>query len=91
MNENMKINENRPDVPYIVFEGEMVRSERHIKRLWVLLIVMAAVWAGTVIGFLHYLSLYDFASYEYVQDGQGVNIVGDENGVDFNGSESIYP
>lgn len=28
MNEEQKITENKPDIPYIVFEGEMARSER---------------------------------------------------------------
>lgn len=31
--------EKAPDVPYIVYEGEQARNERHIKRLWVALIV----------------------------------------------------
>lgn len=30
-------------------------------------------------------SEYDFESYEYQQDGEGVNIIGDGNGVDYNG------
>lgn len=68
-------------VPYIVFESELARQERHIKRLWIALI--AAIVASVLIvgGFLLYLNQYDFASYQ--QDGEGVNIVGDGNGVDF--------
>lgn len=31
MDENKKITENKPDVPYIVYEGEMTRAERYIK------------------------------------------------------------
>lgn len=31
---------------------------------------------------------YDFESYEYQQDGEGVNIIGDGNGVDYNGTEN---
>lgn len=77
---------NRPEsVPYIVFEGEIARQERHIKRLWIALIaaIVAAIVAMVLIvgGFLLYLNQYDFASYQ--QDGEGVNIVGDGNGVDF--------
>lgn len=40
MNENKKITENKLDVPYIVYEGDMARSERHIKRVWIALIVV---------------------------------------------------
>lgn len=31
--------DNNKDISYIVFEGEMARAERHIKRLWITLIV----------------------------------------------------
>jgi hypothetical protein len=72
----------KPDtVPYIVFEGEIARQERHIKRLWLALITAIVAMVLIVGGFLLYLNQYDFASYQ--QDGEGVNIVGDGNGVDF--------
>lgn len=72
----------KPDtVPYIVFEGEIARQERHIKRLWIALITAIVAIVLIVGGFLLYLNQYDFASYQ--QDGEGVNIVGDGNGVDF--------
>lgn len=29
--------DNNKDISYIVFEGEMARAERHIKRLWITL------------------------------------------------------
>ena len=47
-----KITENKPDVPYIVFEGEMARAERYIKRLWTALIVAIASLAIAVIAFI---------------------------------------
>jgi hypothetical protein len=34
---------------------------------------------------------YDFADYDYTQDGQGVNIIGDRNGVDFYEPETTNP
>ena len=77
----------KPDnVPFIVFEGEIARQERHIKRLWIALIAAIVAIVLIVGGFLLYLNQYDFASYQ--QDGEGVNIVGDGNGVDFNGPAS---
>lgn len=76
--------QNRPEnVPYIVFEAEMARQERHVKRLWIALIAAIVACVLIVVGFLMYLNQYDFASYD--QDGQGVNIIGDGNGVDYDG------
>ena len=85
MNNNDKLIEN---VSFAVYESAMIRAERHIKRLWISLVVCIISMAVMTIGFFYYLSLYDFASYE--QDGSGVNIVGNKNGVDFVGSESAY-
>jgi hypothetical protein len=73
-------------VPYIVFEGEMARQERHVKRLWIALLAAITALALTVGIFVWYLNQYDFTSYE--QDGKGVNIIGDGNGVDYNGTTS---
>lgn len=78
---------NKPEsVPYIVFEGEMTRQERQIRRLWIALISAIISIVLIVAGFLLYLNQYDFASYQ--QDGSGVNIVGDGNGVDYDGPAS---
>ena len=72
----------KPDaVPYIVYESEMARQERHIKRLWIALIAAVVAMVLIVVGFLLYLNQYDFTSYE--QDGEGVNIIGNMNGVDY--------
>lgn len=69
------------NVPYIVYESTQARNERHIKRLWVALIVaITAIFACNAI-WIWYINQYDFTSYEYQQDGQGVNIIGDRNGV----------
>ena len=85
---NQKAPEN---VPYIVFEAELARQERHIKRLWIALIAAVIALVLVVGGFLLYLNQYDFASYEYQQDGQGVNIIGDGNGVDYDGPADESP
>lgn len=69
-------------VPFFVYEGEMARNERHVRRLWVALIIAILCIVLVAAGFLLYLNQYDFASYE--QDGEGVNIIGSRNGVDFN-------
>lgn len=86
MERNVKPTNKPETVPYIVFEGEIARQERHIKRLWIALIAAVIAMVLIVGGSLLYLNQYDFASYQ--QDGEGVNIVGDGNGVDYNGPAS---
>ena len=84
--ENKHDNARKPDsVPFIVHENALMRAERQIKRLWVALVIAIICCALIAGGFLLYLNQYDFSDYEYTQDGQGVNIIGDGNGVDYNG------
>lgn len=70
-------------VPYLAHESSMARFERTIKRLVVALIVVIALWFCTIGMFVWYLNQYGFESYEYTQDGEGLNIIGDRNGVGF--------
>ena len=80
----------KPDsVPYIVFEAEIARQERHIKRLWISIIVAVLAVVAVTGGFIWYLNQYDFTSYE--QDGQGVNIIGSSNGGDCNVTANANP
>ena len=70
-------------VPYPVFEGEMAREERHIKRLWIaLLVAVLLIFASNAV-WLYEWCQYDYVSAEtstvYQQDGEGVNIIGDGN------------
>ena len=71
-------------VPYIVHESSMARMERQIKRLWIALIVCLSVIVATNAGWIFYES--QFETYEYTQDGEGTNIIGDGNDVN-NGAE----
>lgn len=79
-------------VPYIVHESAMARNERTIKRLVIALIVTVVMLFACNAAWLCVWQLYDYTSdetvYTYQQDGEGVNIIGDRNGVDYNGSES---
>ena len=45
--------ENR-DVPYIVYESDLSRQERHIKRLWILCIIIFIALIGTNAGWIVY-------------------------------------
>ena len=75
------------NVPYIVYESERARSERHIKRMWIALIVLVALIFATNAIWLWAWTRYDYVSYEYTQDGEGTNIIGNENEVN-NGAEN---
>lgn len=54
----------------------MARQERHIKRLWILCLVIFLALVGTNAGWIIYESQYqDVVITETKQDGAGVNIV----------------
>ena len=75
-------------VPFIAYESTTARHERIIKRLILTLVTVIILWFATIGMFVWYLNQYDFESYSYQQDGEGLNIIGDRNGVDFHVSES---
>lgn len=60
-------------VPYIVHEAAMARLERTIKRLWVLLLVVIALFVATNAGWLIYESQFEIVetSTEIEQDTSG--------------------
>ena len=70
-------------VPYIVHESSMARMERQIKRLWIALIIAVCLLFVSNAGWLIYESQLETLeySYDYQQDGQGTNIIGNENDV----------
>ncbi len=81
--------DNNKDISYIVFEGEMARAERHIKRLWITLIVTILLFAACNIAWLVYESQFNTVSYS--QDGEGINNVNiGEQGDVQNGTESNH-
>lgn len=59
------------NIPYFVHEGEMARAERHMKRLWIALIVAILIAFASNIAWIIYDAQYDKTSYE--QDGEGIN------------------
>ena len=89
-----RIEVNTPEnVPYIVHEAAMARNERNVKRLVVALVFSVLVGIVGVLsvhfGWLYYESQFETFeySYDYQQDGQGTNIIGDGNDVN-NGAET---
>lgn len=76
-------------VPYFVVESLIAIHKRQILQIVIAFIVSIVVM---VIGFVYAWTSYDYESTESTtttvqQDGNGVNIYGDENGVE-NGSEN---
>lgn len=71
-------------VPYIVYEGAMARAERRERRLIKALITAIVAAVLIAAGFLLYLNQYDIES--YIQDGTGVNVMGNMLG-SMNGGE----
>ena len=92
----MQEKETELTVPYIVHEAAQARSDRIIKRkdITIVIISVAAIIALFLTAYLidkgwrDYFSECNIVNYEYAQDGEGVNIVGDSNGVDYNGATS---
>ena len=46
-------------IPYIVHEDQMARQERHIKRLWILCIIIFVALIGTNAGWIYYESQFE--------------------------------
>jgi hypothetical protein len=54
--------------------------------MWIALIVLAVALFLTNMAWIGYESQFETISYDYTQDGEGTNIIGDSNEVN-NGSE----
>ena len=79
-------------IPYIVYESAEARSERHIKRLIVALIISILVGLLTNLAWLYAWNQYDYEGTSetrtFVQDGFGLNIIGNSNEVSSDGTSS---
>ena len=73
------------NVPYIVHESSMARMERHIKRLWIAVIVAVCLLFASNAGWLLAWTSYDYASCEAItDDGGDANIIGSDGDI-YNG------
>jgi hypothetical protein len=77
-------------VPFKVYEAEIRRSEkREYRHIFVHVVMAVLILLGAVfvwlnnLRWLNYVEQYDFADYSYEQDGEGINIIGERNGVDY--------
>ena len=77
------------NVPFIVHEAEMSRTDRYIRRLWIALIIAILLIAVSNIAWLIYISQYDFESYEVEADNDGIANYIRNDGDIYNGGESV--
>lgn len=74
-------------IPYFAHEAEVMRMEKQSKRLWIALVISILCILISILVWIWYINQYDFESYDYTQDGEGVNIIGDRNEVEKDGSK----
>ena len=87
MNEKGTINAYKEPVPYIIYEGTMVRFERTIKRLIIVIGIAVVLIFASNMAWLYAWNLYDYSSTEVVVDGESkgnANYIG-ASGVIHNG------
>lgn len=56
--ERLKMDD-KTQIPYIVYEAEMTRSERNFKRLWVVVIILISLLVTTNLCWLAYESQFE--------------------------------
>jgi len=81
--------DNSPVVSYAAFESMMTANEKHIKRLFIALLITIILLFASNVAWIHFFSQFDFAgdSYSdiYSQDGKGLNNIntGQQGDVDY--------
>ena len=79
-------------VPYIVYEGEQARNERHIKRLVIALVVTILLLFGSNALWLSAWMQYDYVTTDDVEmksEGSGVNnYIGNDGDISYGNYES---
>ena len=80
-------NQQAEDVPYIVHEASMARSERTVKRLWATIILLIVLLFGSNAGWIWYCNQWEAVeSWEITQENDGTNnnFIGNDEDI-FNG------
>ena len=81
----------QPPVPYLTHEADMMRADMMHRRLLRVIVFLIAALVACNIAWLIAWQCYDYESYEIKQDGEGVNIIGDDNQEIYNGTNSTDP
>ena len=81
-----KVQNSPENVPYIVHESSMARSERQIKRLWIALIVSVCLLFASNATWLYAWLQYDYSSEETIveqdaKDGGNANYIGNDGDI----------
>lgn len=66
-------------VPYVSHEADMMRADMMHRRLLKIIILLIVMLVVSNAAWLIAWQSYDYESYEIKQDGEGMNIVGDDN------------
>lgn len=70
-------------VPFAVYESAMTRAERNFKRMWVLIIILLALFVGTNAAWIWYES--QFEEIEIVQENEDGynNFIGNDGDITY--------
>lgn len=78
------MNDEKMCVPYIVYEGEMARQERHIKRLIIMLAIMLVLFFASNMAWLYVWNQYEYVDEDVTvdsQDGGNANYIGNDGDI----------
>lgn len=78
-------------VPYIVFEAEMARMERIVKRLWALLLIVVLLLVATNVAWIEYEKQFEDVSTTEIEaqaDDGGNAIINGAGEVNINGKSA---
>lgn len=81
---NIKMDDDKVYVPYIVYEGEMARQERQTKRLIVMLIIMLVLFFASNMAWLYVWNQYGYVDEAVTvdsDDGGNANYIGNNGDI----------
>ena len=77
------------DIPYIVFEGEVARLERTIKRLVIVVVIAIILLFTSNIAWIWFIGQYDFETTTTSQSAEGnANYIGQDGDITNGGTEN---
>ena len=79
-----------PPVPFAAHEAEVARQERHIKRMWIALIVAISLMFLTNMMWVGVFNSYDYSSEEIIVDAEdngNANYIGQDGNI-YNGEDN---
>lgn len=73
-------------VPYVAHESDMARSERHIKRLWIVILVLIVALIGTNLAWIIYEAQFDIVEETTItqeNDNGYNNYIGNDGNINY--------